>query len=56
MERPSALTANRAMSRLEARLALELAVERRYPRVISRKPIFAGAPLGPCPDCGRRAV
>lgn len=39
------LASNRSLSRLEARLALELAVERRYPRVLPRKPVLAGSPL-----------
>src|SRR4051812_38901576 len=35
-------------SRFEARLALETAVELRYPRLIYKKPIFASQPLGRC--------
>lgn len=42
------LAANRALSRLEARLALEAAVERRFPRTIQRKPVIGGVPLGAC--------
>ena len=33
-------------SRLEARLALELALEARYPRLILKKPVCSGQPVG----------
>ncbi len=45
-----ALPTNRVMSRLEARLALELAVEARYPRLINKKPIYGGVPIGARPS------
>ena len=40
------MASNTAMSRLEARLALEGAAEARYPRLVLRKPVLAGMPLG----------
>lgn len=48
MEVTERLESNRAMSRLEARLALELALEARFPRLIQKKPIYAGVPIGWC--------
>ena len=40
------LAQNTAMTRLEARLALEGAVEARVPRLIAKKPSIAGQPIG----------
>ncbi len=40
------LEENRALSRLEARLALELAVEARFPRLIHKRPVYGGLPIG----------
>ncbi len=40
------LPSNRSMSRLEARLILEAAVEARFPRLIQRKPVYGGLPIG----------
>jgi hypothetical protein len=34
------------MSRLEARTFLELAVDARFPKLILKKPIYGGQPLG----------
>ena len=35
-----------AASRLECRLALELALEARYPRLILKKPVCCALPVG----------
>ena len=40
------LNANSVLSRLECRLALEGAMEARLPRLIGKKPLLAGMPLG----------
>ena len=40
-----ALLENTCMSRLEARLLFEAALECRFPRLIQRKPTFFGAPF-----------
>ena len=37
---------SRSMSRFEARLALELALEARFPRLIQKKPLHGGLPIG----------
>jgi hypothetical protein len=39
---------NRSLSRFEARLLLETAVEARFPRLIQRKPLYGGVPVGAC--------
>ncbi len=40
------VSGNNCMSRLEARMALELAIEARFPRLIPKKPLYAGSPIG----------
>lgn len=42
----SVLAQNVAMSRFEARLALEGAIEARVPRLLAKKPSIAGQPIG----------
>jgi hypothetical protein len=43
------LTGNHAASRLEMRLLLELAIEARFPRLIPKKPLYGGLPIGEQP-------
>ncbi len=43
------LTGNYAASRLEMRLLLELAIEARFPRLIPKKPLYGGLPIGEQP-------
>ncbi len=43
---PPAPPAAPALSRLVARLALELAVEARFPRIIAKKPVFQAVMIG----------
>ena len=38
-----------AASRLECRLHLELALEARFPRLICKKPVCSGQPVGASP-------